>query len=264
MPEFKEYMHGTFCWIDCATTDAEGAKKFYTELFGWETTDEPAGPDMVYTRFSQGGKSVGALYAMTREMREMNIPPHWMSYVSVDNVDAIAAKAKELGATLQMEPGDVFEAGRMAVIKDPTGAHFAVWQANKHHGADICNEPVSLTWNELMTNDVDKAGAFYTNLFGYSAETRDMGGFNYTSFMNGEQPAGGMMAITPEMGEGIPPHWAAYLAVEDCDDTVARAESLGGKVVVPASDIPGVGRFAFIADPQGAVFGVIKLANPPA
>ena len=72
------------------------------------------------------------------------------------------------------------------------------------------------------------------------------------------------MAITPEMGEGIPPHWAAYLAVEDCDDTVARAESLGGKVVVPANDIPGVGRFAFVADPQGAVFGVIKLANPPA
>lgn len=263
MPEFKEYKHGTFCWVDCATTDAEGAKKFYTELFGWETTDEPAGPDMVYTRFSQGGKSVGALYSMTKEMREMNIPPHWMSYVSVDDVDAVTAKAKELGATIQMEPSDVFEAGRMSVIQDPAGAHFAAWQPMKHHGADICNEPVSLAWNELMTTDVDKAGAFYTKLFGYVAQTQNMGEVDYTMFMNGDRPAGGMMAITPDMGEGIPPHWAIYLTVDDCDATMSRAGSLGGKVVVPASDIPGMGRVAFIADPQGAVFGVFESANPP-
>jgi len=264
MPEFTEYKPGTFCWVDLATTDAESAKKFYGELFGWEMTDEPAGPDMIYTRLSQGGKSVGALYAMGKEMREMNIPPFWMSYISVENADEVAAKAKELGGTMKSDPFDVMDVGRMGVIQDPTGAYFSIWQPKKHHGADLCNEPVSLCWNELMTNDVDRAGAFYTKLFGYKADTQDMGGFNYTTFMNGDRPAGGMMAITPEMGEGIPPYWGIYLAVEDCDATIKKAESLGGKVIVPANDIPEVGKFAFLADLQGAMFGVIKLKNPPA
>ena len=264
MPEFTEYKPGTFCWIDLATTDTEGAKKFYGELFGWELTDQPVGPDMVYTGITQGDKAVGALYALSEEMREMNIPPMWMSYISVENADETAAKAKELGGTMNSDPFDVMDFGRMTVIQDPTGAYFSIWQPKKHHGAEIANEPVSLVWNELMTNDVDKAGAFYTKLFGYAADTQKMGDVNYTSFMNGDRPAAGMMAITPEMGEGIPPHWAVYLAVEDCDATVTKAESLGGKVIVPARDIPEVGKFAFIADPQGAVFGVIKLLNPPA
>jgi predicted enzyme related to lactoylglutathione lyase len=262
MPEFKEYKPGTFCWIDLATTDAESAKKFYSDLFGWETADEQVAPNVVYTRLSQGGNSVGALYEMGKEMREMKIPPMWMSYVSVENADRTAAKAKQLGATMNSAPFDVTDAGRMGVIQDPTGAYFSIWQPMKHHGADICNEPVSLCWNELMTNDVDRAGAFYTELFGYTVETQRMGDFDYTSFMNGGRPAAGMMAIRPDMGEGIPPHWAIYLAVEDCDATAAKAESLGGRVIAPASDIPEVGRFAIIADPQGAVFGIVALLNP--
>ena len=264
MPEFTEYKPGTFCWIDLATTDTEGAKKFYGELFGWELTDQPVGPDMVYTGITQGDKAVGALYALSEEMREMNIPPMWMSYISVENADETAAKAKELGGTMNSDPFDVMDFGRMTVIQDPTGAYFSIWQPKKHHGAEIANEPVSLVWNELMTNDVDKAGAFYTKLFGYAADTQKMGDVNYTSFMNGDRPAAGMMAITPEMGEGIPPHWGIYLAVDDCDATLAKAESLGGRVIAPANEIPEVGRFAVIADPQGAVFGIIKLLKPPA
>jgi hypothetical protein len=264
MPEFTEYQPGTFCWIDLATTDAESAKKFYGELFGWESRDEPAGPDMIYSRLTQAGKSVGALYKMGKEMSEMNIPPFWMSYISVADADEVAARAKKLGGKMNSDPFDVMDAGRMGVIQDPAGAYFSIWQPKKHRGADICNEPVSLCWNELMTNDVDKSGAFYTQLFGYGTQTQDMGGLDYTSFMNGERPAGGMMAITPEMGEGIPPHWMIYLAVEDCDATVKKAKSLGGKILVPPSDIPEVGRFATLTDPQGAAFSVIKLSNPPA
>jgi predicted enzyme related to lactoylglutathione lyase len=122
-----------------------------------------------------------------------------------------------------------------------------------------------LCWNELKTTDVDKAGVFYTKLFGYTADTQNMGGMDYTSLMNGDRPAGGMMAITPEMsmGEGIPSNWTLYLAVADCDATAAKAKSLGGKVYREPEDIPGVGRFAVIADPQGAVFCAIKLENPP-
>lgn len=263
MTAFSEYKPGTFCWIDLGTTDAAAAKKFYCELFGWEATDEPAGPDMVYTRFSQDGKSVGALYEMSQEMRDMNIPPFWMSYISVADADATAAKARELGATVRRDPFDVMDAGRMTVIQDPTGAYFSIWQPMKHHGADIANEPASLCWNELMTTDVDKAGAFYTKLFGYTADTQNMGGMDYTSFMNGDRPAGGMMALTPEMGEGVPSNWSVYLAVADCDATVEKAKALGGKVCREPEDLPGIGRFAVIADPQGAVVCTIKLENPP-
>lgn len=262
MTAFTEYKPGTFCWIDLATLDAKDAKKFYGGLFGWDFTDEPAGPDMVYTRISQGGKSVGALYEQNAEMREMKIPPFWMSYISVADANATTTKARELGAHVERDPFEVMEAGLMTVIQDPAGAYFSIWQPLKHIGADICNEPVSLCWNELMTTDVDKSGAFYTKLFGYTAETQNMGGMEYTMFANGEQPVGGMMALTPEMSKGIPTHWAIYLAVEDCDATVEKAKALGGQVYAEAQDM-GVGRFAVLADPEGATFGVIKLANQP-
>jgi predicted enzyme related to lactoylglutathione lyase len=263
MPEFTEYQPGMFCWFDLATTDAEGAKKFYGELFGWELTDEPIGPEMVYTRISQGGKPVAALYAMSNEMRAMNISPMWMSYISVANADETAARAKELGGTMHSAPFDVMDVGRMGVVQDPTGAHFSIWQPKKHYGSHIANEPVSLCWNELVTDDVDRAQAFYTRLFGYKADTQNMGDVDYTMLSIGDRPAAGMMAITPQMGEGVPPHWAVYLAVDDCDATAKKAESLGGKVVSPPTDLPEIGKMAVIADPQGAVFSVIKLLNPP-
>jgi predicted enzyme related to lactoylglutathione lyase len=263
MPEFTEHKPGTFCWFDIATTDADGAKKFYSELFGWTATDEPAGPDMVYTRLSQGGKSVGALYSMTPEMLEQKIPPHFMSYVTVESADDTAARAKELGGTVQMDPSDVSGVGRMTVIQDTTGAHVAIWQPKKHSGADIKGEPVSMCWNELLTDNVDAAGVFYTKLFGWDAQTQRMGDVDYTSFTIADCAAGGMMAITDEMGPGVPPHWAVYLAVEDCDATATKAQSLGGTVLNGPQDIPKVGRFAIVQDPHGAVFGIIKLDAQP-
>jgi len=260
MTEYTEHAPGTFCWVDLATSDAEGAKKFYSELFGWTATDEPAGPDMVYVRLNQGDKYVGALYAMPQEMRDQNIPPHWASYVSVADADETAAKARELGGKVHMGPSDVSDAGRMAMMQDPSGAHFAIWQPKKHVGAQLKNEPVSLCWNEVLTHDVDKAGEFYTKLFGWRAETENYGDFDYTMFMAGDQAAGGMMPIQKEMGD-VPPHWAIYFAVEDCDVTAKKAKELGGKVLVTPQDIQGVGKFAFIEDPQEAVFAVIKMAQ---
>jgi predicted enzyme related to lactoylglutathione lyase len=220
----------------------------------------PAGPDMVYTMTQRDGTTATGLYQLTEEMKSQGIPPNWLSYVSVANVDETAAKAKSLGATIAKEPFDVMEVGRMAVIEDPTGAVFALWQA-KSPQEMIVNEPGGFCWNELYTTNIDKAGKFYTELFNWSSETADMGGMQYTSFKNGDRPAGGMMAITKEMGE-VPPHWLAYLAVEDTDAAVEKIKTLGGNVVVPPTDIPDVGRFAVALDPQGAVFSVIKLTNP--
>ncbi|HKP36058.1 MAG TPA: VOC family protein [Pyrinomonadaceae bacterium] len=250
-----EHAPGSFCWIELATTDGEAAKKFYGELFGWGAQDNPMGPDSVYTMLKLNGKDVGALYKKGEEMKQ--VPTHWASYISVTSADEIAAKAKSLGGNVMMEPFDVMEHGRMAVIADPTGAVFSIWQPKQHTGVGVKGETNSLCWNELLTNDTAKAGEFYTKLFGWKTKS-DSGAMPYTEFINGDDHIGGMMQIQPQMGP-VPPNWGIYIAVDDCDATVAKAESMGAKTYVPPTDIPNVGRFAVLSDPQGGVFNVIKL-----
>ncbi len=261
MPETPEYKPGTFCWVELATSDGEAAKKFYTQLFDWTFNDNPMGPDMVYTMLKSDGKEVGALYKMMPEMSNMGIPPHWMSYASTKNADDTAAKAKSLGGTVMKEPFDVMDFGRMAVIQDPTGAVFSLWQPRQHKGAALVNAPGALCWNELMTTATDKAGEFYTGLFGWGKDVQSFGPMEYTMFTHNGGPTAGMLQITPEMGN-IPPNWLVYFAVDDCDARVQKATELGGNVMKPADDIPGIGRFAILTDPQGAAFAIIKLENP--
>jgi predicted enzyme related to lactoylglutathione lyase len=261
MTEMTEYKPGTFSWIDLATTDADGAKKFYQKLFGWSTTDNPAGPDMVYTMAELGGKPVAALYQQGAEQQSQGIPPHWLSYVTVANAAETAEKAKSLGGNVLMDAFDVMEAGRMALIQDPTGATFAIWQPQQHIGAHLVNEYGALIWNELATTDKNVATDFYTKLFGWSSQTQEMPSGPYTSFMNGESMAAGMLEMTEEWGN-IPPHWMVYFGTDDCDATVATAKELGGTILVDPTDIPSVGRFAVLQDPQGAAFSVITLPNP--
>ena len=258
MQKSVEYKPGTFCWVELGTTDGEAAKKFYTQLFDWDFTDNPVGPSGIYTILKQNGKDVGALYQMPTEMTSNGVPPHWMSYISVANADESAAKAKTLGATLMKEPFDVYTMGRMAVVQDPTGAMFALWQPDTHQGSGIVNTPNSLCWNELATRDTGKAGEFYSGVFGWEKNVQQMGPMTYTSFMNGDRPAGGMYEPGPELGE-MPPNWMVYFAVADADATLARATELGGKSCAPVMDVPGVGRMAVMTDPQGAAFAVIKL-----
>lgn len=261
--EATSFAPGTFCWVELGTSDSAGAKEFYTKLFGWDYIDNPVGPDMVYTMLKLDGKDVGALYQLLPDMKAQGIPPHWLSYVSVASADETAAKAKELGGTLMKGPFDVSTVGRMAVVQDPTGAVFALWQAGTHHGASTGNAPGSVCWNELGTTDATKASAFYTGMFGWTVDTKTFEPLAYTIFQNGERGAGGMYQLTPEMGN-VPPHWLVYFAVDDCDAKVELASSLGATVMKPADDIPGTGRFAILIDPQGAAFAIIKLEMPPA
>jgi len=258
MQETPQYAPGTFCWVELGTSNGNAGKKFYSELFSWDTEDYPTGPNMVYTMLRLDGKDVGGLYQLTDEMTSQGVPPHWLSYVSANNADETAAKVKEQGGALIKEPFDVMDIGRMAVVQDPTGAVFAIWQPLKHQGAGIVNVPNSFCWNELATKDTKRAGEFYSNLFGWGKKVQQMGPMTYTSFMNGERPAGGMYEPPPEMGN-VPPHWLVYFAVDDCDAKAAKASKLGGKTLTPPMDIPGTGRFAVIQDPQGAAFGIIKL-----
>ena len=261
MQEVPEYKPGTFCWVELGTSDGDAAKNFYSQLFGWEYQDNPMGPDMVYTMVKLDGKDVGGLYKMNSDMVAQGIPPHWLSYISVTNADETAEKAKAAGATVLNGPFDVGPVGRMAVIKDPTDAVFAIWQAKAHHGSGIYNVPNSFCWNELGTRDTAKAGEFYTNVFGWSTEALPESPVEYTVFKNGDRGNGGMYKMTPEMGP-IPPHWLVYFAVDDCDAKVQQTTELGGGVMKPAEDIPGIGRFAILHDPQGAAFAIIKLESP--
>jgi uncharacterized protein len=255
MADITRHEPGSFSWVELATTDTAAAKAFYTALFEWTYVDNPMGPDMVYTRLQLRGRDVGALYPQAKEQRDQGIPPHWMSYVTVQGADASAAKAKELGGTEILPPFDVMTYGRMAVLQDPTGAVLSLWEPREHIGVQVRDEPNALCWNELYTRDTASAAAFYRGLFGWRDKT-DKGG--YTEWHRGDTPVGGMMAIAPEWGP-MPPHWLSYFLVSDVDATIARAARLGGGAMMPARDIENVGRFAILKDAQGAEFAIVKL-----
>lgn len=261
MPERTEYAPGTPSWTDLASPDLAASRQFYGSLFGWDFAEQDTGdPNYPYVVAQQGGKDVAGMMKLSPEMQAGGMPPVWSTYVTVSDVEASAAKASELGATVLQPPMDVMDAGRMAVVADPTGAVFCIWQPKASIGAQLVNEPNSLTWNELMTLDVDAAKAFYSALFGWNPQTMDMdGGMQYTMWMLGEGGVGG--AMKPPM-EGMPPFWGVYFAVADCDATVAKAKELGANLLNEPMDLPDVGRMAALMDPQGAAFSVIKNAGP--
>lgn len=247
---------GTFCWADLGTPDAAAAKRFYTGVFGWSHDDRPMGDGSSYTMFAVGGSSVAALYPQDPPQAPGGFP-HWLSYVSVASADRMAERTRALGGTVLMEPFDVFEVGRMAIIRDPAEALLALWEPRTHAGAGIVDEPNAVCWHELLTGDPESAGAFYAGLLGWVPCPAALGGLEYTYLRQGDRPQAGMLEIAPEWGP-VPPHWLIYFSVEDCDGRVAAATALGGSVVVPPSDVTGVGRYAVLQDPQGATFAVVR------
>jgi uncharacterized protein len=254
-----DYAPGTPSWVDLGTTDIAAAQGFYGPLFGWEFEDQHQDPDgqVVYCLAKLGGRNAAGLMEQPPGQRDMGVPPSWNSYVSVADADAATAKVEGAGGTVFMPPMDVMDAGRMSVFADPTGAVIGTWQPKQHLGAEVVNEPGALTWNELISPDVETAAAFYNQVFGWKHRTQQMGPMTYTEFLLDDQSiAGGM----PPPMEGIPPMWGVYFAVADCDATVADAKRRGASVIAEPVDIPP-GRFAVLADPQGAVFSVIK-TNP--
>jgi uncharacterized protein len=261
MAERTKHEPGTFSWVELATRDGAAARRFYTSLFGWGFDDMPVGDGTTYTMLTKNGKRVGALYQMSAQ--QQGVPPHWNSYVTVASADDSAAQAKKLGGNVMLEPFDVLDAGRMAVVADPTGAVFSLWQPKRHIGADLVNEPGAFCWNELYTTDPKKAADFYMGLFGWTKDARHMDYGEYIIFNQGGRQMCGMMQIAKDWGP-VPAHWLVYFAVADCDASVAKATSLGAKTTMPPMDIENVGRFAMLTDPEGAGFAVIKLNAPAA
>jgi predicted enzyme related to lactoylglutathione lyase len=247
MPIIEKYDPGMFCWIELGTNDAAAAKSFYSSVFGWKINDMPIPDGSVYTMLQVDGHDLGALYE-NKEHR-----PAWSSYVNVTSVDESAQKAQENGAKVVAPPFDVMDVGRMAIIADPQGASLCLWKPGKHIGATIRGEFNTLCWNELMTSDIEGAREFYKALFGWSLKVSP----EYTEINVGSNGIGGMMQITPEM-QGMPTAWTPYFCVADADATVEKIKSVGGQVFMGPQDIPNVGRFAVCADPQGAMFNIIK------
>jgi predicted enzyme related to lactoylglutathione lyase len=246
MGERTSHAPGTFSWADLSTTDPEGAKAFYTGLFGWDTEDNPMPEGGVYTMLSKGGKAVAALSAVQQEGQ----PPAWNSYVTVESADASAAAADEHGGTVVMGAFDVMDVGRMAVIQDPMGAFFSVWEPGTSIGSERVNEPGALTMNQLNTSDSERAQDFYSAVFGWRFEQVAEGDLPpYWGIYNGDRLNGGMMQEQPSA-------WLVYFGSDSVDDDARRIGELGGQVIVPPMSVPG-GRILVAQDPQGAVFALV-------
>jgi predicted enzyme related to lactoylglutathione lyase len=246
MGERTSYPPGTFSWAELATSDADAAKAFYANVFGWEYRDAPIPDGSVYTTALRDGKEVGALFSA-------NEPPHWNCYVTVESADRSAERAGELGATIAAAPFDVMDVGRMAVIVDSVGAALCLWEPKTHIGASLVNAPGAMTWNDLITPDPGESARFYGELFGWATDEVE-GGNGYRVISNGGRSNGGMMPLDPRMGS-TPPNWMPYFGHEDVERLVTEVAGWGGQVFNGPMQMPQ-GKIAVLGDPQNAAFAV--------
>jgi len=259
----ESYKQGTPSWFDLMTTDPAGAQEFYGALFGWQYEANPIpeeGGGGEYIMVSKNGHSVAGMGQQNPEQVEMGIPPMWTTYITVDDLEAAVGKVEGAGGSVMAPPMEVMEAGHMAVVVDPTGAVVCLWQANMHVGAGLVNEHGAVIWNELITDDMEAAAAFYKGVLGMDTEDQDMGGGqSYTCFKVGDDMVGG---ILPPPMEGIPNHWTVYFATDDMDASVATVNEKGGSVMGEPFHVPGVGHMAAVSDPQGAMFMLMQPEGP--
>ncbi len=273
MPERDRYIAGVPCWIDTNQPDPEAAATFYSGLFGWEIEDAmPPGSDSHYFMARIRGGDVAGINGIPE-----GAPPTatWDTYIWVQSADETAAKVVDAGGQILVEPLDVMEAGRTAVLRDPEGAVFCIWEPNRHRGATIVNEAGSLNFNNMNTHDADGAKAFYGAVFGWGTMPMGGGAEAWTLAGYGDHlelinpgtlermvsmgaPAGfadvvATLTPLPDHDRDVPAHWSVTFATDDADVTARRATELGGQVIAGPFDAPWV-RMAVIADPQGASF----------
>ncbi len=261
MPTFTAHAPGSPCWVDLMSPDPAASKGFYTSVFGWEADDRfDDDGNYIYTLFTKDGQVVAGMGGQPPGTD--NMPPVWNSYVAVDDPAAIADKVAAAGGQVMMPPMEVNEAGHMAIFADPTGAMISVWKAGEHIGAEVCNEPDTWSWNELMTRDIDAARSFYADVFGWSYEAMDMGpmGTYYVVAGGDNNGLGGLMAMPPDMPEMVPNHWAVYFTVSDLDATLAKVTGNGGQITNGPMDIGDIGRSASVHDPTGGAFMLLEPA----
>jgi predicted enzyme related to lactoylglutathione lyase len=259
MANIDKHPAGSFWWVELATTDQNAAKTFYTSLFGWAVEDSPMGPDDFYSMFKLSGRNTGAAYTMRKEQRAQGVPPNWMLYIAVENADQSVSKAAQAGGTVHAPAFDVMDIGRMAVLQDPTGAVFSIWQPKKHTGIGITGDN-TFCWADLSTPDADRASKFYGDLFGWQLMKDEKDPSGYIHIKNGEHFIGGIPPAK-HRNPNTPPHWLVYFQVADAEAATAKAAQLGGKILMPSRKMENVGTWSIVADPQGAVFSLFKSAR---
>lgn len=264
MPEITRHEEGNFSYGDLQTSDLDAATTFYVDLFGWKYDDAlmSDNPNDIYRMFTQNGKVVCAVSKQMAEVAQAGVPPMWNVYFTVADVDLKAKEAEAAGGSLLMPPFDVFDSGRMTVISDPAGGVISLWQPKESIGSYVMHEPNTLDWPEGGSTDVAKAKAFYQQVMGWTSEDMDMGmddGSKYTLYSNDGEYVAGMMPSMMPMS-----YWSLYFMVDDCKGMTDRARSLGAQVMVDCQVAEGVGTFSMLADPQGAMFGIIEPEEEPA
>lgn len=257
MAEFTKHTPGTPNWVDLMATDLDAAKSFYENVFGWELTDQfDDDGNRIYVMARLDGKAVAG---MGQVPPGMEMPSVWNSYIATDDLAVTTEAVQAAGGSVMMPPMQVMDAGHMAVFADPTGAAFSAWQAAEHIGAELGNVPNTHSWNELMSRDIDTAKTFYGQVFGWEYETMAMPQGDYHVITGGENGGlGGLMAMPAEVPEMVPNHWMAYFSVSDLDASVAAVTEHGGQVVMPAMEVPGVGRMATVHDNVNAAFTLMQ------
>lgn len=250
---------GTPNWLDIGVPDLERAKTFYGTLLGWQFED--AGPEAGhYNQCKLRGAPVAGM------MQNPDDAPDeywWTVYFAADDCDGLAKRAADAGGEVVMPPMDVMSIGRMAIVRDPQGGQFGLWQGREHHGSAIVNEPGSFVWNELVTPDSNAAGDFYQAVFGYELEPMP-GDMDYTVLRrasDGRYVGGILGGADMVLGNGrtAVPTWMTYFAVADADEAVRKVTAGGGTVDSGPADSP-YGRSAAVRDPFGVPFHVMKPA----
>ncbi len=257
MSERDSYQLGVPCWVDLMTNDVDGAHRFYGDVFGWAVEDQ--GEEFGhYGMASLRGKTVAGIMPVPPGQ---SMPTAWSTYLATPNLDTTAAKVKDAGGTVMMAPMDIGDAGRMAVVQDTAGAIVGFWQAKDHVGSELVNEPGTLCWNELHVRDAEAADEFYGAVCGYEFEKMEgPPGFDYALLKVDGKIVGGRMKMGADFPEQMPPHWLCYFAVEDTDAAVEKIRASGGTVSNGPNDSE-YGRMAICADPAGAAFAVITMAQ---
>ncbi|QYX82063.1 VOC family protein [Streptomyces akebiae] len=246
--KLDEPVTGGPCWTELGTSDLESAERFYTELFGWRPETDPRQEAGGYTVAHLADAAVAALAPLYQESQ----PVAWNVSFAVRDADAAVAAVRAAGGTVVLEPMEVFDLGRFAVVFDPGGATFQLWQARTFPGAGLFNAPGTLGWVELLRRAPERARSFYTAVFGWSVST----GGRYARWGIEGADFGGMITMDDKFPPEVPSHWLPYFAVEDVDDTARVTAEAGGSLLMEPTTVPEGPWIAVLRDPQGAVFGV--------
>lgn len=249
------YTLGKFVWRELLTRDVEAAKRFYGGLFGWTSKDSPMGPEMIYTLWYNGETQIGGMMDIAALPDGEGVPPNWGVYVSVEDVDAAAARAVEAGAQIMGECHDIPGVGRFAVVQDPQGVYFNLYRSASGDPEDEMPKVHEFCWEALVTPDPAKALAFYEKVVGWGV-TNENGTPLFTRAGRGDEAL--YVANVSPTSAGVPPHWATYVAVETLEATNAKCRELGGQVLVERIPVPGYGAFSVLQDPTGAYLNAFE------